>query len=408
MRKFKYLIFNLAALIIIHSCKKSEHDSFRDFFEGKETVYPGTVKDVVAEPGNLRVGLKWKSSSDPSITGYIVYYNNRADSQVVVVNGKEDSVRTIIEGLSEFPYSFTLYSYNRKGNRSIPREINNIKVYGPNYGSKLLNRPYNADNPYEVSSSGHVKLNFANPDTLNIINTGTTIHYTNTAGEAAKVTLPAESSSITITDFKSGTEITYRSSYIPVKGALDTFTVAKTEVFPKVFGNAACDKSLFRLVSLPFDMGALPEAGIQKLWDGSVGPQDYPNIFHSDDATSLPRTLTVDLGKVYNRLTQIEETGRVCCHNPVEFEVWGIADTTNAIPTVPSNSPVWAENARSKGWMLLKEVVRNDDGVSPRKFELESHASPVRYVRIRVKRTANGNTSNVNMSEIALFYDVFN
>jgi hypothetical protein len=58
--------------------------------------------------------------------------------------------------------------------------------------------------------------------------------------------------------------------------------------------------------------------------------------------------------------------------------------------------------------MLLKEVVRNDDGVSPRKFELESHASPVRYVRIRVKRTANGNTSNVNMSEIALFYDVFN
>ena len=55
-----------------------------------------------------------------------------------------------------------------------------------------------------------------------------------------------------------------------------------------------------------------------KLWDGSVGPQGYPNIFHSNGANQLPQTLTFDMGKVYNSLEQIEETGRNCCHNPSE------------------------------------------------------------------------------------------
>jgi hypothetical protein len=352
----------------------------------------------------LEVGLKWKASSDPSVTKYVIYYNNKADSQVVNLSAKTDTIRTVIKGLSEYTYSFTIYSFDATGNKSVPTQINNVKVYGPIYKSTLINRGYNATNPYSVTSAGIVTLNFITPDTINI---GTTIKYTSKAGETKTVVLAPASSSITINDYKPTTPITYNSSYIPERNAIDVFTAPVIDTFPHVIHIEPCDKSLFKGLKLPFDFEPLQtETDLYQLWDGATSPKGYPNIFHSNGQVLLPGTLTIDLGKVYTRLTQLEEIGRNCCANPNDFEIWGIADITNAATTIPPNDPAWKAEAIQKGWKLLKEVKRTDDGSAPLKSDLDPTVRSIRYLRIRVISAANGDLKTANLSQLTPFYEV--
>lgn len=393
-------------LTTLAGCKKNQQGDFRKFFEGKEIIYPGAVTDVKMQPGNLRMGLKWKISTDPSIAKYVVYYNNKVDSLVINLTDRPDTIRTVIPNLSEYTHSFTIYSYDNKGNRSIPREVNGAKVYGPVYKSSLVNRSYNVANPYTANPNGSVTLNFNKPtDSINVY---TKITYTNQLGASVDVNLKGTDDNITIPDYKSGTDVIYNSAYIPVSDAIDVFTVNSTEKFPPIFGYAACDKSLFRKLKFQHDISPLEaRTDIDELWDGSIGAQDFPNLFHSDNKSTMPGTITFDLGKLYN-LKQLEETGRACCHNPVEFEVWGIGDITNAATTIVPNQPGWKEESIAKGWKLLKEVKRTDNGVALMKFDLNTITERVRYIRIRITRNANGNLKETNMSELTFFYDVFN
>ncbi|GAA4307099.1 DUF4998 domain-containing protein [Mucilaginibacter gynuensis] len=394
MKKIIYIIFSCLALAAVYSCNKQVTD-FKEFYNDHEIVYTGAVGNVTTHPGNLRVELKWKSSTDPSITKYVVYWNNRADSQVVNITAKTDSVSTIINGLNEFVYSFVIYSQDGKGNRSISKEVNNVKVYGPIYNSTLLNRAYDGNTPFVNLTTGAVRLNFTNADTINI---ATEIRYTKTSGENVTLNLSGDSSSILLPDFKYGTDVTYKSSYIPERSSIDVFQVADYSTYPTIFRLVQCPKSLFKAISLPNDVHADFGTSLEKMWDGSVGPQGYPNIFHSNEAR-LPHHFTFDLGAVYNYLAQVEETGRDQSHNPLDFEIWGIAtDNINAAATnLPSTDAGWKDEMVAKGWTLLKEVVRTDDGKAAYKTDLLSSPHPVRYIRIRVKTNFSGeNYSNIS------------
>lgn len=396
MKHFKYIIYGLVLFLFFYGCKKRDTE-FREFFDNHEVVYTGAVGDVVSGAGNLRVSLKWKASSDPSITKYVVYWNNKLDSQVVVLNGKTDSISTVISGLQEYVYSFLIYSYDNKGNKSIPKEANNVKVYGPVYTSTLLNRAINSEMPYLKYEEGAVILNF-NTDTLNI-NVNTVIKYTNTSGSVSEAVLLPDTNSILLKDYKLGTTIEYKSSYIPAKGAIDVFAVSGYSTFR---GDVSCDKSLFREVRLPGDVATYEgQTSISKLWDGSVGPQGYPNIFHSD-GSYIAHVLTFDMGKTYTNLTKMEETGRDCCNNPDKFEVWGINDLTGATTNLRADDAGWKDEALAKGWKLLREATRTDDGKNAMKFDLISNPPPVRYIRIRVLHTVTG-SSYSNMSELTFW-----
>jgi hypothetical protein len=349
MKNYKYILVGFLSLAIFYSCKKNE-TSFKDFFNGSEITYTGAVSKVIVQPGNLKLGLKWKASTDPSIVKYVIYYNNRADSQVVAVTEKVDTIRTVIPNLGEFTYSFTIFSYDAKGNKSIPVEVNNAKVYGPTYTSKLLNRGYSATESSVVNDDGYLQLNFIEPDTINV---NTVIKYTNKSNVLVEKVLLANQSSIALEDYKVGTEITYRSSYKPERNALEAFVVSGSSVFPPhVYQDVQCNKSLFKEAHLPNDVQTY-ESGtsISKLWDGSVGPQGYPNIFHSD-GSYIPHVLTFDMGKTYRNLSKIEETGRDCCNNPDRFEVWGINDLTNASTTLRSDNSGWKDEAIANVWFF--------------------------------------------------------
>ena len=390
-----------SAVVVGLSCSKDD-TAFKDFLKEGEIVYPGKPATIVSKPGNLRTALWWNPSPDPSISKYVVYWNNKTDSVMVPASSHNplDTIKVTIPNLKEYTYSFSIYAYDDQGNRSIPIDVNNVRVFGPTYQATLLNRPYNGITPSTLNEDGSITLNFNTPDTINV---STLVRYTGKEGNTIEKTVLPTQSEITLSDQKPGTDILYRSSYIPGRGSLDVFTVSEFSVFPPyVYRDVVCNKSLFREVHLPQDVGVYEgQTSISKLWDGSVGPQSYPNIFHSD-GSYVPHVLTFDMGKTYNNLSYIEETGRDCCNNPDRFEVWGINDLSNATTNLRSDNSGWKAEAQAKGWTLLKEVSRSDDGKNALKVSLMENPPPVRYIRIRVLHTTTGSGYS-NMSELTFW-----
>ncbi|MGN7723074.1 DUF4998 domain-containing protein [Chitinophaga sp. 22620] len=400
------LLWITGLVCLLASCTQKP-DDFKDFLNGQELKYPGAITQTFTRAGNLRLGIGWKPSPDPSVTKYRIYWNNYADSTEVAASthNPSDTVFTVINGLQEYTYSFFVHSFDKNGNRSIPIEIQNARVYGGTYRNSLMNRPVNLTDPYKLlnDNGNEITLNFLAPDSTNTI---TYIRYVNTAGEQKQVPLPPDQNSITLNDFKYGTKVAYQSYYTPDRMALDTFSASLVDTFPVIeFGIVKCDKSLFREVSLPYDVQPYEgQTSVSKLWDGSVGPQGYPNIFHSDGSSPLPHHFTFDMGKAYDSLRTMEVTGRDCCHNPVEYEIWGIADITNAATSVPGNDAGWKDDALAKGWILLKEVSRSDDGKGPYTVNFSAETPRIRYIRVRVKRVASGESASSNLSELTPGY----
>ena len=217
---------------LIAGCSKKDKD-YEKYITNGEVVYPGIVSNVSFRAGDRRVQLKWNPSPDLSITKYKIYWNNRKDSQVVnaTTHNPGDSVKVLIGGLSEYVYSFTVHSLDDNGNISIPLLVNNVRIYGPVYRGGLLNRPYNAATPFVLNANGSVQLNFNTPDTINI---ATQIRYTNTNAQVKDTILLPGKNSMVLNDFKFGTTVQYRSSYIPVSTALDTFSTTAFSDFPAI------------------------------------------------------------------------------------------------------------------------------------------------------------------------------
>ncbi|UYQ91183.1 DUF4998 domain-containing protein [Chitinophaga horti] len=394
------IVSALLLLLAVCACDK-DADKYRDYLDGQEIVYPGLPNSLTAAPGNYRIQLSWKPGPDPSVMKYRVFWNNGKDS-VEVSRGAHttsDTIEVLVPNLTEYTYSFTIYAYDDKGHRSVPLSAANIKVFGNSYRASLTNRFIVAAKPYELVPEG-IRLFFEDADT---INTGTRIRYTGNDDATHYSVLKAEENTIVLEDYKSGTPVYYRSSYIPVANAIDTFSVAKGEdSITNIL--APLDKSLFSIVRLPND--ANPYGGdtdLDNLWDGSVGPQGYPNIWHSNGDRPLPHHFTFDMGRVYPGLALFEITGRDGYHNPVQFEVWGTDNLTNAVTTLPGNNPGWKAEAIAKGWKLLKEVTRPDNGIAPYKVEFDEGLPAVRYIRIRVVKVASNDNAYSNLSELTFW-----
>ncbi|TDQ07339.1 DUF4998 domain-containing protein [Pedobacter metabolipauper] len=394
-----YLIGACAAmLLLINSCSKDATE-YQDYLNGKEKIYPGLPKGITASAGNYRVKLSWTPSPDPTVKKYRIFWNNGADSlEVAAGTNVNTPVSVIISRLVEYNYSFTVYSYDESGNRSIPVNINNIKIYGDSYKSSLTNRFLDVSNPYELDGND-IKLNFLAPDT---INTGTLVKYTHADGTVKSVTLDPDQTEITLSNYKSGTKIYYQSAYVPVRAAIDTFYTHGFDSLTNIM--VPLDKRLFAEIKLANDVGTYgSNTGVKNLWNGNTSPTGYPDIFHSDANTALPHHFTFDLGKVYSNMAQFEIIGRDCCNNPTKFEIWGIADLTGAVTGSPSNSPGWTAESLGRGWKLLKEVSRSDDGSAPFKVAFADGLPPVRYIRIRVLEVASGDSHYSNISEVTFW-----
>jgi hypothetical protein len=388
----------LACFLAVWGCSKKPTD-YRSFLNNTEITYPGKVSGPQVLPGNGRLMLTWHPSPDPSVAKYVVTWNNGADSVVLPAasHNTSDTVKCIINNLSEYSYTFFLYSYDGEGNRSVVTEIDNAQVYGNIYRSGLHNRMLDFSKPSVLNGDGSATLNFLPPtDTINI---ATRCKYVNNSGDTVYAYMPFSNSAINLPGFKEGTKITFQSSFIPSIGAIDTFYSVINDSVPYLM----CDKTIFTEVHLPNDLNPYgSDTYLARIWDGNMQPRGYPEIFHSSGGPGIPGTITFDMHKIYSNLGKIEETGRSCCHNPLDFEIWGIADTTGAITSLTPGDGGWAADMTAKGWTLLKEVVRTDDGSAPYDVILNNPPTPVRFVVIRIKTVAT-NENYTNISQVTLW-----
>ena len=381
----------LGLMLLINGCSK-DATSYQDYLGGKEKIYPGCPNAMEAAPGNYRVKLSWTPSPDPTVEKYRIFWNNGADSlEIAAPQIASTKVEVMITNLVEYSYSFRVYSYDEKGNRSVPVNLNNIKVYGDSYKASLTNRFLNTTTPY-VLEGNDLTLNFMQPDT---INTETRVIYTQTNGTEKTVLLSPENNSIKLEGYKTGTTVRYQSSYIPVRTAIDSFHPTDFSVLANI--KAPLNKALFKEVKLGNDVGTYTgETSVSQLWNGNTAPTDYPSIFHSN-SMNLPHYMTIDLGQTYTGLSDFEIMGRSSgYHNPIEFEIWGIDDLAGAPLVLPYTGS-------GKNWTLLKRVIRTGDGIAPYRVELDPTNANIRYIRLKILKVASNSSNTSNFSEITFW-----
>ncbi|WP_256013681.1 DUF4998 domain-containing protein [Desertivirga xinjiangensis] len=394
MKSIFYITNLLFGLFILTGCEKYA-DDYKDYLNDEEIVYPGLARNVRYYAGNQRAVLVWNPSPDRSIERYIIFWNNGEDSVSVAATSydPEEDLSVSIPNLNEYAYSFQIVAVDREGRKSIGQEINNVRVYGPVYQSTLTNRPYKTANPFVRKNDGSVELNFGKADSLNF---STTIRYTNVNNQIEERELAAESNSISLPNYKTGTAIQYRSSYKPEKDAADAINVEAFEELP-----VELDRALIAPFRLPSDIRSEYGWELQYLWDNNTGEPG----FHTP-GTSMPQWFSIDLGvnvplvsfSLWQRISGLFNYG-----NLKKFEVWGSNNpnpdgsweswtklmTCNSFK--PSGQPVGQNSDADRAFAEAGEP-----------FVFPAGTPDVRYLRFKVLDTW-GNTNYLHLVELKFF-----
>lgn len=208
---------------VLLSCSK--WDDFKKYKEDGEILYTGKIDSVKINPGNLRVQFNGLLKADPKITKIKIFWNNFADSVAydinMATNNREFSkIFPMEEGIK----SFVIYTYDSDGNRSIA--VNAVgNVYGPRYNNTLNNRiASSAGNVNGTTTIEWLPIDAsAGPFT-------TEIRYQSTTGEKV-VRVPVTAERSTLNDLAtSAKSLSYRTLYLPMKTAIDTFYTNYTQI----------------------------------------------------------------------------------------------------------------------------------------------------------------------------------
>ncbi|PTS93734.1 hypothetical protein DBR11_24745 [Pedobacter sp. HMWF019] len=227
--KILYSSILLLFTVMINSCRKM--DDYKTRFQGNNEIsYPGILDSVKVLPGNKRVMLTGLFTSDPKIIKYRIFWNGRNDSLERSIKRSQgvDTVKEIITNLPEGAMNFEIRTFDDKGNRSVPVYANGM-VYGVNYNSGIINRGITSS--VFDGSKGILTINWLEADPTMLF---TDIIYTSTSNQTKKIRLAElDASTVIINDYKSTTEVLYRSAFLPAKSAIDTFYVSNFDKFTK-------------------------------------------------------------------------------------------------------------------------------------------------------------------------------
>jgi hypothetical protein len=250
MKTIKYLAFLLAPCMAMcfTSCTKTTGDAYKKYEKGGEITYPGRADSVQVHAGNGRVQVSVVLGNDPLVTKLRVYYNNMLDSTEVPVTKTvgTDTVNVIIGNLAEGNYNFVIYTYDAKGNKSVPANASGV-VYGQSFLNSISNRNLKS---VTQAPNGDVVLSWGEPAGGEI---NTEINYVDLNGAAKTTYLKASETSTDLPSYKDNSTITYRSLFKPDTTAFEFFSLpALSATLPKF--ERQFIKSNFKSVILPTDV----------------------------------------------------------------------------------------------------------------------------------------------------------
>jgi hypothetical protein len=382
------------------ACTKS--DDYKKYSKDGEMIYPAKADSVIVSPGRNRLQLSWVTT-DGRIKYYRVLWNNGADSVDVPVvrtntGNAADTMRVLLHPLDEANYSFTIYSFDSDGHRSVKTEVEEA-VYGNNYESTLLGRGLRKAEV--IYGNQYATFMWAMGDSTDV---GVKVTYTDNNNQLQTWVIPADEDTSKIPNYKPGTDFSYVTFFKPVPGAIDTFYSARIAIPAPVVSYPLLDKSKFREYVLPGDAGSAWGWQLNYLWDGSIAEG---RGFHTPELP-VPHHFTFDMG-VTARLYEFkwwqrqDPTTLYNAGNPSKFEIWG------------SNNP--AADGSYTGWVKLKEcncvkpsgsaVGTNtqadiDYAAAGELFKFEGGTPPVRYIRIKILQKWSGSLST-HMMEVSFW-----
>ena len=270
---FLWIIITICGFAI--SCKKMD-STFDQYVVPGGITYPGKAKSAVVRSGNNRATLTWLRGTDPLVVKARIFWNNFTDSVEVDIPANQDQLSYTFTDLEEDFYSFTIITYDAKGNTSVPVEVSG-NVYGDRYQNRILSRPVSLA---ALNNSNELSIQWTNADTL-LGAFATEVEYTNLAGERKIKRFRARELSSEILDYKPSTSFKYRSLYLPDSLAIDTFY---TEYL--VNEKFVLDKSEWTIAGFDNQHGGDENRVVNIIdgdpgtrWHGLVGGGGYPHYF---------------------------------------------------------------------------------------------------------------------------------
>ena len=211
----RFLSAPLLATILL-ACSK--WDDYKKYTTNGEIIYAGKLDSVKAYSGKNRVRITGKFNADPKISKVKIFWNNNRDS--LVYDAKQGANGNVFDQTFSMPESittFTIYTYDGDGNKSIPVYVVG-KSFGDNYRKTLSNRI--------ISNIRYMSANTIinwEPADATVGAYTTEVEYT-VNGVTKTVVSPAAQG----TEFEglnTNTPLRYRGVFKPDSTSIDTFTV---------------------------------------------------------------------------------------------------------------------------------------------------------------------------------------
>ena len=198
------------------SCTKKESGNSKE-----ESVVAGKISGLSSFAGRDRIKLIWKQppSSEGQVAKYRVFWNNNADSLEVAAPAT-GMVTAVINDLAESSYTFSVYSYDNKGDRSEKTSVNG-HAYGSVYEATLANREIK-DTVFNTITKAAV-ITWNTSDTTAV---ASEIQFNDSMEVLHIVVALTTTESTTLNGYKSGSVFAYRTLFLPESEAIDTFFTA--------------------------------------------------------------------------------------------------------------------------------------------------------------------------------------
>lgn len=204
-------------LLIASSCKKMDFN-YKQFIGDGEIDYVGKADSLHVKGGDERAELSWLLISDPSVSSYKIYWDNKQDSSSGTLTKTDgiDTVKVIVDNVTEGSHEFSVYLFNDKGNTSVLSSVMG-RVYGSLYRRTLLNRLI-VNSQFLKGDSLELELGLPEETLLY-----SEVKYLNINDELISYMITPDVEIDTLPDFPNGGDFEMRSAFKPDSLALDTF-----------------------------------------------------------------------------------------------------------------------------------------------------------------------------------------
>jgi hypothetical protein len=222
---------------VVASCRKM--DDFKKYAEGGELIYPATFDSLKVIAGNGRVLITGLLAGDPNVTKYRIFWNSGSDSleNTIARKGRTDTLKQIITKLPEGPMTFTLRTYDNKGNVSIPMTVTG-NIYGANYQASVTDRGNRAVLATVLLADGSAQLGWADVDAyVGVLGMHIRYYDANDKLHDTVVVSKLKDQLTSLPGVSVLKPITYNTLFLPEPVGIDTFTVPSNTVplFTEVF-----------------------------------------------------------------------------------------------------------------------------------------------------------------------------